>query len=65
MPEATSQAITLSEVTGCVSFYLEFISMITVYIGIQPFGTVCLMDNSGRLYQGWSRELGFIRRRSA
>jgi hypothetical protein len=47
VPEATSQAIALSEVTGCVFDIFALTSLITVYLAIRPFGIVCPMETGG------------------
>ena len=47
MPEATSQAITLSEVTRCMFKFFTFGVLITMYLVIALFGIVCLMVPNG------------------
>ena len=47
MPEATSQAITLSEVTRCMFNFFTFGVLITMYLVIALFGIVCLMVPNG------------------
>ena len=48
IPQAISQAIALSEVTGWgCSVYFLLTSLITVYLDIGLFGIVCPMEASG------------------
>ena len=65
MPEATSQAIALSEVTGCVFEPLPLTSLFTVYLAIRLFGIVCPMETSGCFWCTLAMTKGIVSRMKA